>query len=191
MDALRRSPTVRNLVTVTFTRQELLQRLREDALRHPADTYRLFGAVMDIDERGGLAPISAEFDLRDARFSPTGSPGGAGTVGQGLPGDCRRHPRHGQRRGLSIQRAPAAALRRRIPPARRRRDPGVGLQGAACDACHRPRRRSGAVRIVVTRHQCAHRRYRHTGLHLPAGGRTRPGTHAPATCCSPVRTIRP
>ena len=35
MDALRRSPTVRNLVTVTFTRQELLQRLREDALRHP------------------------------------------------------------------------------------------------------------------------------------------------------------
>ena len=104
MDALRRSPTVRNLVTVTFTRQELLQRLREDALRHPADTYRLFGAVMDIDERGGLAPISAEFDLRDARFSPT-LPGGAGTVGQGLPGDCRRILGTDNAEGLSIQRA--------------------------------------------------------------------------------------
>lgn len=105
MDALRRSPTVRNLVTVTFTRQELLQRLREDALRHPADTYRLFGAVMDIDERGGLAPISAEFDLRDARFSPTGSQEEPELSDKVFPATVAGILGTDNAEGLSIQRA--------------------------------------------------------------------------------------
>ena len=33
----------------------------------------MFGAVMDVDGEGGLKPISADFDLADSRFSPTGS----------------------------------------------------------------------------------------------------------------------
>lgn len=73
LEALRRNPSVRNMVTVTFTREELLARLRQDGLRHPVETYRLFGAVMDVDERGGLRAVNADFNLRDARFSPLGS----------------------------------------------------------------------------------------------------------------------
>ncbi|MCI1211348.1 tetratricopeptide repeat protein [Bifidobacterium tibiigranuli] len=73
LEALRRNPSVRTLATVTFTREELLARLHQDGLRHPVETYRRFGAVMDADERGGLRAVNAEFNLRDARFSPLGS----------------------------------------------------------------------------------------------------------------------
>lgn len=73
MEALRRNPTVRNMVTVTFTRDEFLARLREDGLNHPLETYRMFDAVLDIDGDGGLRPVDAQFDLRDDRFSPRGS----------------------------------------------------------------------------------------------------------------------
>ncbi|QOL33116.1 tetratricopeptide repeat protein [Bifidobacterium eulemuris] len=73
MSVLRRNPTVRNMVSVTFTRAEFLARLAEDGLEHPNETYRIFDANMDVDEQGGLRPVNAGFDLRDARFSPMGS----------------------------------------------------------------------------------------------------------------------
>lgn len=73
LEALRRNPTVRNLVTVTFEREEFLTALRRDGLNHPMDTYRRFDAVLDVDADGGLQPVDAQFDLRDSRFSPVGS----------------------------------------------------------------------------------------------------------------------
>ena len=73
LEALRRNPTVRNLVTVTFGREEFLTLLRRDGLNHPLETYRRFDAVLDVDANGGLQPVDAQFDLRDSRFSPVGS----------------------------------------------------------------------------------------------------------------------
>lgn len=73
MSVLRRNPTVRNMVTVTFTRDAFMKRLETDGLDNPEETYRLFGAVMDVDGEGGLKPVNADFDLTDSRFSPTGS----------------------------------------------------------------------------------------------------------------------
>lgn len=73
MSQLRKNPTVRNLVTVIFTREEFLERLRDAGLTSPADTYRMFDAEMDIDGRGALKPVDATFDMRDSRFSPAGS----------------------------------------------------------------------------------------------------------------------
>ena len=73
LEALRRNPTVRNLVTVTFGREEFLTLLRRDGLNHPLETYRRFDAVLDVDADGGLQPVDAQFDLRDSRFSPVGS----------------------------------------------------------------------------------------------------------------------
>lgn len=73
MSALSGNPTVRNMVTVTFTRERFMQRLHDDGLRHPDQTYRLFDAAMDLDDEGALKPVNAEFNLRDARFSPVGA----------------------------------------------------------------------------------------------------------------------
>ncbi len=73
LEALRHNPTVRSMVTVTFTRDEFMARLREDGLNHPQDTYRQFNAAMDMNGDGGLQPIDAQFDLRDGRFSPHGA----------------------------------------------------------------------------------------------------------------------
>ncbi|MFC5222864.1 tetratricopeptide repeat protein [Bifidobacterium leontopitheci] len=73
MSVLHRSPTVRSLVTVTFTRTAFMERLRADALRHPIDTYLMFDAAISMDEHGGLEPTEPDFDLHDARFAPVGS----------------------------------------------------------------------------------------------------------------------
>lgn len=73
MSQLRKNPTVRNLVTVTFTGEEFLKRLHTDGLANPVPTYRMFDAEMDVDGMGALKPVDATFDLRDSRFSPTGS----------------------------------------------------------------------------------------------------------------------
>ena len=54
MSVLRRNPTVRNMVTVTFTRDAFLKRLDTAGLDNPEETYRMFGAVMDVDGEGGL-----------------------------------------------------------------------------------------------------------------------------------------
>lgn len=73
MAVLRRSPSVRNLVSVTFTRERFLDQLRLEGLAHPLDFYRLFEATMEVDARGGLQPVDAGFDLSDSRFAPHGS----------------------------------------------------------------------------------------------------------------------
>ena len=73
MSALRQNPTVRNMVTVTFTRSAFMERLRADGLEHPQATYRMFDAVMDVDGEGGLKPVNADFDLSDSQFAPLGS----------------------------------------------------------------------------------------------------------------------
>ena len=73
MNVLRRNPTVRTLATVRFTRNEFLERIRQDGLEHPQDTYRMFNATIDVDENGGLKQIVPDFDLRDRGFAPAGS----------------------------------------------------------------------------------------------------------------------
>lgn len=73
MAVLRRNPSVRNLVNVTFDRDRFLERYRSEGLAHPLDFYRAFRAVMDVDPQGGLSPVTADFDLGDARFAPRGS----------------------------------------------------------------------------------------------------------------------
>ena len=73
MNVLRRNPTVRTLATVRFTRDEFLERVRQDGLEHPQDTYRMFNAAIDVDENGGLKQIVPDFDLRDRGFAPSGS----------------------------------------------------------------------------------------------------------------------
>ena len=70
---LRRNPTVRTLVTVTFTREAFLARMGHDGLAHPAHTYEMFDATMERDGMGALKPTEASFDLRDARFAPAGA----------------------------------------------------------------------------------------------------------------------
>ncbi|OZG58327.1 tetratricopeptide repeat protein [Bifidobacterium tissieri] len=71
--ALRKNPTVRNLVTVTFTRERFLTMIEEEGLARPQHLYRAFNATMDVDGDAGLRPIDAEFDLRDVMYSPTGA----------------------------------------------------------------------------------------------------------------------
>ena len=73
MSQLRKNPTVRNLVTVTFTRSEFMERLGECGLSDPTGTYRMFDAEMDVDGLGALKPVDAALNLRDSRFSPAGS----------------------------------------------------------------------------------------------------------------------
>ncbi|PWG59797.1 hypothetical protein DF200_05570 [Bifidobacterium catulorum] len=73
MAALRKNPTVRNLVTVTFDRDAFLHAVHEVGLGEPRRVYRDFHAVMDVDGAGALRPVNAEFDLRDSRYSPIGA----------------------------------------------------------------------------------------------------------------------
>lgn len=73
LNILRKNPTVRNMVTVTFDRDAFITRLRRDGLSKPKAFYKEFGAVMDVDGAGGLNPVNADFDLRDDRFSPRGA----------------------------------------------------------------------------------------------------------------------
>lgn len=85
MSVLRNGPTMRNMASVTFTRDRFLARMEQDGLDHPEETYRLFGAQLDIDDTGDTdgaasrehsvanAGSTAQFTLRDKRFSPFGS----------------------------------------------------------------------------------------------------------------------
>lgn len=73
LSQLRKNPTVRNLVTVTFTRSEFMERLGECGLSDPTGMYRMFDAEMDVDGLGALKPVDAALNLRDSRFSPAGS----------------------------------------------------------------------------------------------------------------------
>ena len=73
LSALRADPTVRTMATVTFTRDEFLERLYEDGLLHPADTFRMFDAVLAFDGHGALAETEPAFALSDGRFAPNGA----------------------------------------------------------------------------------------------------------------------
>ncbi len=70
---LRATPTLTAMATVTFTRKEFLNRLREDGLEHPERTYRLFGACMDFDPDGGLKAIEPPRSIHDEDFAPFGA----------------------------------------------------------------------------------------------------------------------
>ncbi|RSX53187.1 tetratricopeptide repeat protein [Bifidobacterium goeldii] len=105
LSALRRNPRVRNLVTVTFTRDALLARLNADALRHPQDTYEMFDAALVLDQQGGFVPSGTKFDLRDARFSPTGSQEEPELSDKQLSPSVARVLGTSDAIGLSIQRA--------------------------------------------------------------------------------------
>ena len=71
--ALRKDPTIRNLVTVVFDRETFLRQIKRLGLSQPVRIYQDASAVMKLDEDGGLCPVEAGFNLRDARFSPAGS----------------------------------------------------------------------------------------------------------------------
>lgn len=105
MAALASNPTVRNLVTVTLTRDAFLERLREAGLTAPLDTYRLFDATLDVDGRGALAPSDAGFDMRDARFSPAGSQEEPELIDKPLQGAVAIVLGADDATGLAIQRA--------------------------------------------------------------------------------------
>ncbi len=105
MSQLRKNPTVRNLVTVIFTREEFLERLRDVGLADPADTYRMFDAEMDIDGRGALKPVDATFDMRDSRFSPAGSQEEPELADMEFTNELEQLFGCGDVSGLSIQRA--------------------------------------------------------------------------------------
>ncbi|WP_314686094.1 tetratricopeptide repeat protein [uncultured Bifidobacterium sp.] len=102
--ALHRNPTVRSLVTVTFTRDRFLTLLRRHGLNDPRLVYRCFDAAMDVDGQAGLRPIDAGFDLRDSRFSPPGSQEEPELSDAPLPRRARRILGTSDVTGLSIQR---------------------------------------------------------------------------------------
>ena len=73
LSALQSNPTIRTLVSVVFSRELFLSRIRSQGLKDPRAIYRFFDAAMQVDPQGGLKPTEAEFDMRDDRFSPHGS----------------------------------------------------------------------------------------------------------------------
>ena len=73
LSALQSNPTVRTLVSVVFSRELFLSRIRSQGLKDPRAVYRFFDAAMQVDSQGGLKPTDADFDMRDDRFSPHGS----------------------------------------------------------------------------------------------------------------------
>lgn len=73
ISVLRDNPTVHSLVTVTFSRELFLSRLRKYGFGNPEDCYRFFDARMSINENGGLESVNAEFNMHDDTFAPLGS----------------------------------------------------------------------------------------------------------------------
>lgn len=105
ISTLRRNPTVRNLGTVTFTREEFFECLHCDGLLKPIETYRAFGAMMDVDGPRGFKPVNAQFDLRDTRFSPKGAQEEPELSEATFTRPVARILGAGDATGLSIQRA--------------------------------------------------------------------------------------
>lgn len=103
MSVLRRNPTVRNLATVTFTREAFLMRVEQDSLAHPMSTYRMFDAVMDVDS-GALKPVNEGFDLRDPAFAPAGAQEEPEMSDRVFTGETARVLGTTRASGLSIQR---------------------------------------------------------------------------------------
>ena len=73
LSALQSNPTIRTLVSVVFSRELFLSRIRSQGLKDPRAIYRFFDAAMQVDSQGGLKPTEAVFDMRDDHFSPHGS----------------------------------------------------------------------------------------------------------------------
>lgn len=73
LSALQSNPTIRTLVSVVFSRELFLSRIRSQGLKDPRAVYRFFDAAMQLDSQGGLKPTEAVFDMRDDHFSPHGS----------------------------------------------------------------------------------------------------------------------
>jgi tetratricopeptide (TPR) repeat protein len=73
MSVLHKNPTVRRMLTVTFTRREFMSLLGTLGLAAPKDFYRQFDAAMNVSPTGGLRPIDADFGWRDAAFAPHGA----------------------------------------------------------------------------------------------------------------------
>ncbi|MBM6699145.1 tetratricopeptide repeat protein [Bifidobacterium pullorum subsp. saeculare] len=105
LDAVRRNPTVRTLVTVTFDRDAFLAMLWQEGLAHPIDAYLRFHATLEMDGHGNLLPTEAAFDLRDARFSPAGAQEEPELIDKDLTPGARRVLGTADATGLAIQRA--------------------------------------------------------------------------------------
>ncbi|WEV76261.1 tetratricopeptide repeat protein [Bifidobacterium sp. ESL0800] len=101
---LRSGPTVHNMATVTFTREEFMRAIASDGLEHPIETFRRFGASLNID---GAIPRNAnpQFTLRDKRFSPLGSQEEPELADVKIDGEASRVLGTDNITGLSIQRA--------------------------------------------------------------------------------------
>lgn len=101
---LRSGPTAHNMATATFTREEFMRIIASDGLDHPIETYRKFGASLNIV---GAMPRNAnpQFTLRDKRFSPLGSQEEPELADVSISGDAVRVLGCDNITGLSIQRA--------------------------------------------------------------------------------------
>lgn len=73
LGAFQSNPTVRNLVTVTFSRELFLSKIRREGVNKPKELFAFFDAVMKVTPEGGLSPVDADVDMRDERFSPRAS----------------------------------------------------------------------------------------------------------------------
>lgn len=104
LSALHRNPTVRNMAAVTFERSAFLSMLGEQGLDDPKAFFQSFGAVMDVDGKGGLKPVSADFDLRDNVFSPHASQEEPELADKELSGRVAQVLGAKNANGLSIQR---------------------------------------------------------------------------------------
>ncbi|WEV52142.1 tetratricopeptide repeat protein [Bifidobacterium sp. ESL0704] len=101
---LRSGPTAHNMATVTFTREAFMRRVASCGLAHPIETYRAFGASLNIV---GASPRNAnpQFTLRDKRFSPLGSQEEPELADVEINGNASRVLGTDNITGLSIQRA--------------------------------------------------------------------------------------
>lgn len=104
LSALHRNPTVRNMATVTFERKSFLKALGEEGLNHPKEFFRSFEAVMNVDGKGGLKPVNADFDLRDDIFAPHASQEEPELTDMQLGGEVAKVLGARNANGLSIQR---------------------------------------------------------------------------------------
>lgn len=103
--AFHRNPTVHNIVSVTFTRDEFLRYIGEHGLDEPLAAYRVFHATLNTDEHGALQPVESQFELRDNRFSPAGSQEEPELSEQRFSAETAAILGTSEAVGLSIQRA--------------------------------------------------------------------------------------
>ncbi|RBP98385.1 hypothetical protein CRD60_00475 [Bifidobacterium aemilianum] len=101
---LHKSPTVRTLMTVRIDRRSFMELVEEMGLTDPIAFYQRLGATIRVGQSGGLEAVKAEFDLRDADFSPAGSQEEPELSDTAFTPEVARLLGTQQARGLSIQR---------------------------------------------------------------------------------------